>query len=170
MKKKKITYGVRGMMEYQALVRVGKATMRVPFTDGSATAAGSTPATFATENYITQQLIERSADFRSGKIERIRVIELDEDETAVGGPSRAGDTLPQAPSDAGTTAGTVPGEEQPKPVAEADATGMKEVAVSDLETARDYLCDTFGLQRSKLRSEKSITDAAAARGVTFKYE
>lgn len=78
MKKKKITYGVSGMMEYQAIVKIGKATMKVPFSDGSMTAMGVNPATFTTENFMTQRAIENSSDFKRGRIFIHKVIELNE--------------------------------------------------------------------------------------------
>lgn len=52
MKKKKITYGVSGMMEYQAIIKIGKATMKVPFSEGSMTAMGVNPARFTTGKYV----------------------------------------------------------------------------------------------------------------------
>lgn len=60
MKKTKKIYGVSGMMEYQAIVKIGKATMKVQFSDGSMTAMGVNPATFTTEDFITQHAIEHS--------------------------------------------------------------------------------------------------------------
>ena len=46
MKKKRITYGVSGMMEYQCIIRFGKNTLKVTFTGGSMNAIGVTPATY----------------------------------------------------------------------------------------------------------------------------
>lgn len=66
MKKTKKTYGVSGMMEYQAVIRIGKATMKVPFTDGSMTAMGVNPATFTTEDFMTQHAIEHSSVWTPG--------------------------------------------------------------------------------------------------------
>ena len=79
MKKKKITYGVSGMMEYQAVVKIGKATMKVPFSEGSMTAMGVNPAKFTTDNFVVQHAIEQSGDFRRGRIHIVSVIELDEE-------------------------------------------------------------------------------------------
>lgn len=79
MKKTKKTYGVSGMMEYQAVIRIGKATMKVPFTDGSMTAMGVNPATFTTEDFMTQHAIEHSSDFKRGRIFLYKTIPLAED-------------------------------------------------------------------------------------------
>ena len=58
MNKKKITYGVSGMMEYQAVVKVGKKNVSINFSDGSISAMGTNPATFTTSNIIIQNAIE----------------------------------------------------------------------------------------------------------------
>ena len=79
MKKKKITYGVSGMMEFQAVIKVGRNNMNVLFTDGSMNAMGVNPAKFTTSNFMVQHAIENSPEFKRGLIKRINVIDLDED-------------------------------------------------------------------------------------------
>lgn len=76
MKKKKITYGVSGMMEYQAVIKVGRNNMKVLFSDGSVSAMGVNPATFTTENFMVQHAIENSSDFKRGRIKVVNTIEL----------------------------------------------------------------------------------------------
>ena len=44
------------------------------------------------------------------------------------------------------------------------------IKVSDLNAAKDYLCERYGISRTKLRSEKAIVAEAAARGVVFGFE
>lgn len=44
---------------------------------------------------------------------------------------------------------------------------VSEIKVSDLAAAKDYLCDRFGLSRTKLRSQKAIEDAAKENGIVF---
>lgn len=41
------------------------------------------------------------------------------------------------------------------------------VRVTDLNAAKDYLCEHYGTSRTKLRSEKAIEAEAAARGIRF---
>lgn len=79
MKKKRITYGVYGMMEYQAIIKIGRATLKVMFTDGSITAMGQNPAQYTTSDFIVQHAIENSSDFKKGRIHVVNTIELDED-------------------------------------------------------------------------------------------
>lgn len=47
-----------------------------------------------------------------------------------------------------------------------DAT-LKQVTVSDLAAAKDYLADKFGISRTTLRSKKAIVEQAAAKGIEF---
>lgn len=75
MKAKKKTYGVHGYMEWQALIRCGKATLTVHFSGGSLTGYGVTPAEFTTENPMTQAIIENSDYFKKGKIFLMREVE-----------------------------------------------------------------------------------------------
>lgn len=79
MKKKRITYGVYGMMEYQAIIKIGRATLKVLFTDGSMTYIGQNPAKYTTSDFLTQHAIENSSDFKRGRIQVVNTIELDED-------------------------------------------------------------------------------------------
>lgn len=44
---------------------------------------------------------------------------------------------------------------------------LTKVNVTDLEDARDYLSDKFGISRSKIRSQKAVREAAEANGIVF---
>lgn len=79
MKKKRITYGVYGMMEYQAIIKIGRATLKVLFTDGSITSLGQNPAHYTTSDFLVQHAIENSRDFKRGRIRVVNAIELDEE-------------------------------------------------------------------------------------------
>lgn len=60
------------------------------------------------------------------------------------------------------------GEDIPSEDEESDvATGLKQVTVSDLSSAKDYLADKFGISRTALRSKKAIVDQASANGIEF---
>ena len=61
-------YGVKGLMEWNALIPVGKSFLRVHFTDGSLSGYGVSPAVYRTSDEFTQQLIEGSDLFKRGKI------------------------------------------------------------------------------------------------------
>lgn len=68
-----------GMMEYQAIIKIGRATLKVLFTDGSMTSIGQNPAKYTTSDFLTQHAIENSSDFKRGRIQVVNTIELDED-------------------------------------------------------------------------------------------
>lgn len=67
------------MMEYQTIIKIGRATLKVLFTDGSMTAIGQNPAKYTTSDFLTQHAIENSSDFKRGRIQVVNTIELDED-------------------------------------------------------------------------------------------
>lgn len=67
------------MMEYQAIIKIGRATLKVLFTDGSMTSIGQNPAKYTTSDFLTQHAIENSSDFKRGRIQVVNTIELDED-------------------------------------------------------------------------------------------
>jgi hypothetical protein len=79
MKKKIVTYGVRGMIEYQALIKLGQVSFKVTFEGGSMTELGVVPATFTTKNFLVQQAIEMSPQYKKGLIKKEKELETDED-------------------------------------------------------------------------------------------
>ena len=95
MKKKRITYGVYGMMEYQSIIKIGRATLKVLFTDGSMTAIGQNPAKYTTSDFLVQRAIENSSDFKRGRITVVDTIELDEEVRIERNPAKA--STQQAP-------------------------------------------------------------------------
>lgn len=66
------TYAIKGLMEFQALIPAGRSCIRIPFTGGSMSGYGITPATFSTGDPGLQHLIESSPDFRRGRITILR--------------------------------------------------------------------------------------------------
>lgn len=56
---------------------------------------------------------------------------------------------------------------KPKKEEPAKPAGPKQVVVTCLEDAKEYLVDTYELSRTKLRSKQSIVEAAAAKGIEF---
>ena len=79
MKARRKTYGIYGYIEYQAVINVGQNKIKIPFTGGTVSAFGTTPATFETDNLVAQISIEHSTEYRSGKISLLRDVELDRD-------------------------------------------------------------------------------------------
>lgn len=193
-KKTKTTYGVYNLIEWHALLRLGKATVKVHFTGGSITTQGVTPATFTTEDPVIQFAIERSPEFIAGKIKPIRrvdvngVVEIESNvPNAVPGVSTdAPASIPTARTAAATeetqgspdmptahevkgsdNAETAPGAPttEPLPEKQESVTTMTQVEFSCNDDAKDYLEQTFGLVRSRLRNREDIVAAGKARGV-----
>lgn len=61
-------YGVIGLMEWEAIIKLGKALLHIPFSGGAMTAYGVTPAHYTTDNPIIQHAIENSEYYKKGKI------------------------------------------------------------------------------------------------------
>ena len=226
MNAKKKTYGVQGYMEWQALIRCGKATVTVHFSGGSLTGYGVPPAEFTTENPMTQAIIENSDYFKKGKIILMREIEGTgkfkefvkgqhaNDGNHKGGQAATASAIaetslnpngaPKTETPAADATGTVAETETPAAdatgtVADADASGTvadadenpsdevdvveggidpaegtvtadgkRIVEVTDIDDARDYLVDEYGIARSSLRSNVSVFRAAEEHNIVFK--
>lgn len=54
-----------------------------------------------------------------------------------------------------------------KPTVTLHADGGSVVHVDGLDDAKEYLCEYFGISRTKLRTKKSILDAASSNGIAF---
>lgn len=150
------TYGTKSFMEWQALISVGKARVSVPFTGGTLSAGGISPATYTTNNKVLQKVIEGSTYFRSGKIYLVR--QIAEPEKEEGGDrkkerERLQGSIASDLSDKTDKSGSV------------NSASVKQVEVSDLDAAKEYLMETFGLRASDLRSKVAILNAAKAHGV-----
>lgn len=194
MKKKRITYGVPGMMEYQSLIRFGRSTLKVNFSGGSMNAIGVTPATFTTSNFLIQQAIENSSEFKRGRIRIERTVELDEElKIEKGQPLAAEAAKPEQKGTGNEERGTRGGAEAPgkeqingrgglatseaaggEEPAEAqtgaaqtntEGSGLTQVEFPCNDDAKDYLERTFGCVRSKLRNREDIINAGKANGV-----
>ena len=194
MNKTKKTYGIKGFMEYQAEIIVGKSRMKVPFSDGSMTAMGIVPCTFTTERFMVQHAIENSDEFKRGLIYIVNSIPLDgKVEIERPSPRPTAPTMklnpepiPEPiPDTAPDTASSTESEEQPATVQVATEEGVVEKPVEEVwppkseeqdapltqvefasnDEAKDYLEQNFGLVRSKLRNREDIFNAGKANGV-----
>ena len=183
MKKKRITYGVNGMMEYQAIIKIGRATLKVLFSDGSMTAMGENPAHFTTTDFITQHAIENCRDFKRGLIKKLNVIELDEDvhiernknadmkkESVENADLKnSGESLVQDASN--DVIETSVDESSEKPTAdettadEATESVVTEVEFNSNQEAKDFLAKSYGVKSSAMRTRADIIAAGEANGV-----
>lgn len=182
MKKTKTTYGVYNLIEWHALLRLGKATVKVHFSGGSITTQGVTPATFTTEDPVIQFAIERSPEFRNGKIKVVRRATLNEVVEIECNVPKAINSVP-SPNPAPNPA-PIPTEATTAPVVESetahdtqadneteaedkgeDAPATTQIEFSCNDDAKDYLEQIFGFVRSKLRNREDIINAGKAHNV-----
>lgn len=179
------------LVEWHAILRMGKAVVKVPFTGGSITTQGVSPATFATSNPVVQMAIERSPEFISGKIKIVRssplggevLVERNPPKSIISEPAaETGDSTGENVAD-GTlaeegemecAAGEEMSVEETEDVEDAEdelaeeevgPKAMTQVEFSVNDDAKDYLESTFGCVRSKLRTRADIIAAGKANGV-----
>ncbi len=181
------------MMEYQALIKIGKATLKVLFTDGSLTAFGQNPAKYTTSDFLVQHAIENSSDFKRGRITVVNSTELDEEVRIERNPAKASAEAEAQSADAATANAEASVEtpaveaetaseavaDTPSPVAEADASevtaeekaaeGATEVEFTDNQEAKDYLAKNFGVKASSLRNREDIKAAGETYGVKITF-
>lgn len=182
MKKRKIIYGVAGMLDYQALIKVGSAKMKISFTNGSSNEAGRTPATFSTENPIIQLAIENSKEFKSGLITKIHVVNTEEEvyiesehvalqEEDVDTSSETGNNEELTGEKQGT--GTPDNAEQKQSTEETSVMQSEKETISTLtckeftcnDDAKDFLEAEFGAKRSSLRTRADIIAYGKSNGI-----
>lgn len=194
MNAKRKTYGVSGYMEWVALIECGKATVKVHFSGGSLTGYGVTPAEFTTQNPMTQAIIENSKEFKSGKIFLLREIEgtgkfkefvrgqhANEGNhlcgqaataSAIAGTALDADGTSKTPAAASADDEESTDDTEAETVEDSEATvtadGKAIIDVTDLDDARDYLCENFGIARSSLRSNVSVPRTAEEHNIVFR--
>ncbi len=172
MKKRRVTYGVYNLVEWQAAIRMGKARVKVPFTGGAITTQGVTPATFTTSDPVVQLAIECSVEFKSGRIKIVRTRDLGGDveiEVNSSGATDgiAGKTETEVGADGKAEAGAAGNESEEIP--ERCVQSMTQVEFSCNDDARDYLEQNFGFIRSKLRNREDILNAGKSKGVEILF-
>ena len=182
MKKKVITDGVYGMMEYQTVIKMGKSSLKVNFSDGSINSFGQNPAKFTTKNFMIQHAIEHSYDFRRGLIQIINEHELDEEVHISHNPvaiePEFGDEVVEPKVEDVVSGGTdgLEGTEvsegtdaEVSDVTEGAESSATEVEFSTNDEAKQYLESQFGIQRSKLRTRADIEKAGMQYGVKIYF-
>lgn len=162
------------MMEYQAVIKIGRSQMKVLFTDGSATGYGMNPAMYTTDNLMVQKAIENSDQFKRGRIHIVNSTDLEEEVHVISNPKSVAGDAPEVPdtkaegnneSESPVVAGATEVEateaeakaDEPKP--------LTEMEFDNNDDAKDYLEQTFGCVRSKLRNREDIKAAGEANGV-----
>lgn len=135
MKKKRITYGVHGMMEYQSIIKIGRATLKVLFTDGSMTAIGQNPAKYTTSDFLVQHAIENSSEFKRGRITVVDTIELDEEVRIERNPAKPSTQQAPSPAEAKPVAATAAKVEEQQDIADEPTEETNAVDADEAESA-----------------------------------
>lgn len=78
-------------------------------------------------------------------------------------PAPADEAVEEVPTQEDSAADTDSDDES------AQESPYREVTVSDMDDAKDYLAEHYDVVRTKLKSEESIREAALAFGIVFKY-
>ena len=127
------------MMEYQSIIKIGRATLKVLFTDGSMTAIGQNPAKYTTSDFLVQHAIENSSEFKRGRITVVDTIELDEEVRIERNPAKPSTQQAPSPAEAKPVAATAAKVEEPQGIADeptekTDAVDADEVEAAMLDT------------------------------------
>lgn len=193
------TYGVRNLVEWQAIIPAGRGKLIVHFDGGSITAYGVTPATYKTDNPAHQAIIETSKHFRTGRIflvkcELIKEVPDPVKPAAAPAAKPAVPVASPAPSPAPVVEEPKASEPEPAPetpevpeaaeapaaVAEGEAPGSGEEATAAengnrkefacLDDAKHFLMETYGYTASAVRYKKDVKQKAEANGLIFVIE
>lgn len=143
-------YGVKGLLEYHAVFRVGGASVHVPFTGGTLTGYGVAPATYATSDAFLQYAIEHSPEFNQGKIVLLHT-SSDQD------PSTSKETSFQEKKE----------EQQRIEKQDTIPANLEQVEVDNVADAKQYLIEHFNAKPSSLRSKKEVKEVGLSHGIAF---
>lgn len=123
------------MMEYQTIIKIGRATLKVLFTDGSMTAIGQNPAKYTTSDFLVQRAIENSSEFKKGRIQVVDTIELDEEVRIERNPAKPSTQQAPSPAEAKPVAATAAKVEEPQDIADEPTEETNAVDADEAESA-----------------------------------
>lgn len=159
-------YGVRDLKEWNALIHSGNVTMRVVFQGGANTKRGKIPATYDTTDAVKQAIIEKSQEFKTGKIYVVQSIEVpDDEETKARKNFNAQVEARRAAANTATEKKPSANEDEKKALG-----GV--IKVADKADAIEWLKENHpdkNYTANKLRSEAAFAAACEECGVTFEW-
>lgn len=123
------------MMEYQSIIKIGRATLKVLFTDGSMTAIGQNPAKYTTSDFLVQHAIENSSEFKCGRITVVDTIELDEEVRIERNPAKPSTQQAPSPAEVKPVAATAAKVEEPQDIADEPTEETNAVDADEAESA-----------------------------------
>mgnify|MGYP003397792285 FL=1 len=123
------------MMEYQSIIKIGRATLKVLFTDGSMTAIGQNPAKYTTSDFLVQHAIENSSEFKRGRITVVDTIELDEEVRIERNPAKPSTQQAPSPAEVKPVAATAAKVEEPQDIVDEPTEETNAVDADEAESA-----------------------------------
>lgn len=123
------------MMEYQSIIKIGRATLKVLFTDGSMTAIGQNPAKYTTSDFLVQHAIENSSEFKRGRITVVDTIELDEEVHIERNPAKPSTQQAPSPAEVKPVAATAAKVEEQQDIADEPTEETNAVDADEAESA-----------------------------------
>ena len=123
------------MMEYQSIIKIGRATLKVLFTDGSITAIGQNPAKYTTSDFLVQHAIENSSEFKRGRITVVDTIELDEEVRIERNPAKPSTQQAPSPAEVKPVAATAAKVEEPQDIVDEPTEETNAVDADEAESA-----------------------------------
>lgn len=165
------TYGIYNLTEWHGKVKAGTIEVNVSFTGGTASPSGAQPAYMVTKDPIVQFVIENSKEFKDGLINLVFVDEVEGNHRRMAIPKPVDEKPVFAPTTElhDDNQGFAPSTEhqEVEESQEGSEDGMKIVEVTDIDAARDYLADTFGIARSNIRYKSNVLEKAAELKIKF---
>ena len=179
-------YGVDGYVDYVAEIRAGKVVHTVHFSGGTESGYGRTPAKFATSDIALQFIIERSKQFKTGKIRLLsgkpwvsavsapvpasarasvpnRSVALSAPERELQPPSPSPEVPPVAPS--------APVRElQPEAPAPEASQGRERVECATLGDAQIVLKERFGVASSRAHNREKAIALGKQNGIEIIFK
>lgn len=130
----------------------------LPMTGGS--------SVYYTEDEDEQKALESHYKFgKLFKLEELPEETATENTTKMKG--KTAKTKTETPTDGDTDGDTNDNTDDSEDDPDKSETELTTISVSCLDDAKDYLSDKFGISRTKLRSKKSIIEAAEQNGIVF---
>lgn len=123
------------MMEYQSIIKIGRATLKVLFTDGSMTAIGQNPAKYTTSDFLVQHAIENSSEFKRGRITVVDTIELDEEVRIERNPAKPSTQQAPSPAEVKPVAATAAKVQEPQDIVDEPTEETNAVDADEAESA-----------------------------------
>ena len=176
------------MMEFETVIMVGQNPTKVLFTGGSVNALGSHPAKYTTDSLMIQHSIERSRQYKTGLIKKIRTVELEDEIVIEKNPEKPEEVKVAAAEDSEESIVSEPETEEepgkdsdeatesnsPEEVKEASAeegevSGLLHLEFEVNDDAKDYLEQNFGVARNKMKNRLEIIEAGRQNGVDIVF-